>query len=147
MRIVLLQDIKNVGKRGDIKEISDGYARNFLLPKKLAEMATETAIKNATVIKNKEQENTRNEFKKIQDLVKIINQKKIIISTKEKEEKLFGSVTTKNIVAELKKENIELPEKFIILEKPIKKIGEYKIKIAFGHGLKASLELVVKKEK
>ncbi len=147
MRIVLLEDIKNIGAKGDIKEVSDGYARNFLLPKKMAAPATESAVKLALSVKSKQLEMEKVEQEKTKELAKIIAGKKIVIEAKEKKGKLFGSITAKNIAQELKKEKIEIPEKFITLESPLKETGEYEIKIRLDHGIETSLMLAIEKEK
>ncbi len=147
MQVVLIQDIKNIGVKGDIKEVSDGYARNFLLPKKLATPATESAVKLALAVKSKQLEAEKINQEKIKELAKIIASKKIVIKAKEKKGKLFGSITAKNIARELKKENIEIPEKSIILESPLKETGEYEIKIRLDQGVETSLMLAIEKEK
>jgi large subunit ribosomal protein L9 len=147
MKVVLNQDIKNIGKAGDIKEVSDGYARNFLLPQKLAMPATESAVKQALNAKSKQLEAEKAEQEKMKELAKIIAGKRIVIKAKEKKGKLFGSITVKNIAQELKKEKIEISEKSIIIESPIKEVGEYEIKIRLDHGLETSLMLAIEKEK
>lgn len=147
MRVVLIQDIKNIGKKGDIKEVSDGYARNFLLPRNLVSAATESAVKLALKIKSKQLETEKINQEKTEELAKIIAGKKVIIKAKEKKGKLFGSITAKNIAQELKKGEIEISEKFIILESPIKEVGEYEIKIRLDYGIQTSLVLVIEKEK
>lgn len=146
MKVVLIQDIKNIGKAGDIKEVSDGYARNFLLPKKLVAPATESTIKQALNAKAKQLETEKIEQEKTRELAKVIAGKKIVIKAKEKKGKLFGSITAKNIAQELKKEKLEIPEKSVILENPIKELGEYEIKIRLDHGVDSSLMLVIEKE-
>jgi len=143
MKVVLLQDIKNVGKRGDIKEVSDGYARNFLLPKKMVEAATETTVKKVEFLKAQQQEEEKINSEKNQELVRFLKEKKITIGVKEKKGKLFGSITAKNIIRELKKENIELPEKSIMLAHPIKETGEYEVKINLDHGIEAPLKVII----
>jgi len=147
MKVVLIQDIKNIGQAGDIKEVSDGYARNFLLPQKLATAATESAVKQALDAKSKLLEAKKNEQEKTKELAKIIAGKRIIIKAKEKKGKLFGSITAKNIAQELKKEKIEISEKSIVIENPIKEVGEYEVKIRLDHGIETSLMLDIEKEK
>jgi large subunit ribosomal protein L9 len=146
MKVILKKDIKNIGKEGDIKEVSDGYARNFLLPKKLALPATESAMKQATDAKLKKLETEKIEQEKTNELARIISGKKIIIRAKEKKGKLFGSITAKNIAQELKKEKIEISEKSIIIKNPLKKIGEYEIKINLDYSISSSFLLLIKKE-
>lgn len=143
MKVVLIQDIKNLGRRGDIKEVAEGYARNFLFTRKLAEPATETAIREAQIEKQKLIEKEQTDLEKTQELATQLEGKEIIITAKEKDGKLFGSVQAKDLVKELKKEAIILDDKAILLDSPIKEIGEYEIKIALEHGIEASIRVVV----
>lgn len=146
MKVVLIQDIKNIGVKGDIKEVSGGYARNFLLPRKLAAPATESVVKQALDAKAKQLEAEKIEQEKTKELAKIVAGKRIVIKAKAKKGKLFGSITAKSVAQELKKEKIEISEKSIILENPIRELGEYEIKIQLDHGIKSSLMLAIEKE-
>lgn len=139
----MLQDIKSIGKKWDSKEVSDGYARNFLLPKKLAEMATPDAIKKAGANKARQKELEQTDLEKTQQLANLLAGKEILFRVKEKEGKMFGSITAKKIANELKKEKIELLEKNIILENSIKETGEYQIKIELEHGIETSIRVIV----
>jgi large subunit ribosomal protein L9 len=143
MKIILLQDVKGLGKRGDIKEVSEGYARNFLFIKKLAEIATESGLKKVEVIKNKQKEKQQLDLEKTQELAAKLDGKNITILVKEKDGKLFGAVHAKDILKELKKENIILPEKSVILESPIKELGEYEVKIELEHRIEAVIAVLV----
>lgn len=138
-----MQNVKNIGKMGDVKEVSDGYARNFLLPKKLAEAATEAGIKNVEVLKNKMAQVEQADLEKNQQLAESLQGREIIIQAKEKDGKLFGSVNAKTIAKELKKENLDIDEKSIILAEPIKEVGEYDVKIELGHGIEALVKVVI----
>ncbi len=133
MKIILLQDIKNLGDAGDVKEVTDGYARNFLLPKKLAEMATKEAIKKATKKKQKTKELQNEKTEELKTLAKKLEGKKIVIKAKEKDGKLFGSVGKKEIAENL---GNEINEDMIELEENIKEIGKKEIIINFGSSIK-----------
>jgi len=143
MKIILLQDIKGLGKKGDLKDVAEGYARNFLFGKKLAEIATEGGVKKVEVIKKKQAEKDQMDLEKTQELADQLEGKAITINAKEKDGKLFGSVQIKDLLRELKKEDISVPEKSIILESPIKEIGEYEVKIELDHGIETSLMVLV----
>ena len=145
MKIVLLSDIKNIGKCGDIKNVADGFARNFLFPKKLAEMATENTIKKVQLEKKKQEEIIKKNLETTQELASQLDGKEIVICAKAKNNKLFGSITAKNITKELKKEKFDIKENSIIME-PIKELGEYDLKIELEHGIEVSLKLIVKEE-
>ncbi len=145
MKIILLQDFKKIGKKGDIKEVSDGFARNFLFPKKIAEMATGAAIKKVENIKHKQVQEEQADLEKIQQLAEQLEGKEIIIQAKEKEGKLFGSIHAKDVAKELKKENLTVPEKCIALNDPIKEIGEYDVKIELEHGIETAVRVIIEK--
>jgi large subunit ribosomal protein L9 len=143
MKIILLSDIKNIGRQGDIKDVSDGYARNFLLPKKLAESATPEATQKVEVMKAQQAEVQQADLEKTQALAESLQGREVLIQAKEKDGKLFGSINAKAIAKELKKENIIIDDKAIILPEPIKEIGEFEAKIALDHGIEATLLIIV----
>lgn len=147
MRIILREDVKNLGKKGDIKEVAEGYARNFLLPRKLAEIATEVAVKNSEAQREKEKEKLKIRQEEAKKLFEKIQGKKVILRSKEKEGKLFGSILTKDIAGELAKEHLAIDEKIIKMEGPIKKIGTYTARVVLGKDLEAEISLIVEPEK
>lgn len=129
MKVIFLKDVPRVGKRNDVKEVNDGYAMNFLIPKKLAELATTKAI-NALEQQKKEMilERTMAE----QALMKIMNEikdKEVTIKGKANEiGHLFSAIHKKEIVEALKREHkIEINEDFLDLEKPLKETGEFEV--------------------
>jgi len=146
MRVIFLQDVPRVGKKHDIKEINDGYVMNFLIPRKLAEVATPKAIAELEKRKkNIEIERAVQEDLLMKNLEEIRG--KIITIKAKADEKghLFSGIRKKEIVEEMKKQNhADINEKFIALEKPIKEIGEYEIPIIIKNK-KSSFKLVVKK--
>lgn len=131
MKVIFLKDVPRVGKRNDVKEVNDGYAMNFLIPKKLAELATTKAV-NALEQQKKEMilERTMAE----QALMKIMNEikdKEVTIKGKANEiGHLFSAIHKKEIVEALKREHkIEINEDFLELEKPLKETGEFEITV------------------
>lgn len=146
MKIILLNDVPKVGKRHDIKEVNDGYAANFLFPKKLAVMATPSAIaelekrKKEIMIERKVQEDLL--MKHLEE----IKGKIITIKGKANEKgNLFSAIHKKEIVEEMKLEHkAEIDEEFLVLEKPIKEIGEFEIPILIK-GKKSSFKLKIEK--
>lgn len=146
MKVIFLKDVPRVGKKHDIKEINNGYAMNFLLPKKLAEIATPRNIselerrKKEIVIEREIQEELL--FKNLEE----IKNKIITIKGKANEKgSLFSAIHKKEIIEKMKKENnIEISDECIILEKPIKKTGEFEIPIEIK-GKKSSFKLKVEK--
>jgi len=143
MKIILLQEVKSLGKKGDIKEVSDGYARNFLLPKKLAAFATPEAIKKAEIDKIKQAQTKQDELEKYRQLAEKLKNLEITIAAKEKDGKLFGSVSAKEIAKELKNKNFDITEKSIKIDEAIKKIGNYKIKIELDHQIAVEIKIKV----
>ncbi len=144
MKIVLLQNFKSLGNKGDIKEVTDGYARNFLLPKKIAQVATKEAIEKAIAQKKEEEIRRQAKQKELQEKLEKLEKKKIIIQSRQKDGKLFGSITAKNIITAFKKENLDIPINCIIIKEPIKKIGKYEIEIKLSEDIKGKTEIEIK---
>jgi len=145
MEIILLNNVKNLGVKGELKNVSEGYARNFLLPKKLVEIATEEAIetlkKNQDSLKIKERQEEEMLRKKASDI-----QGKIIkIKAKAEKGKLFGSIGAREICSELRKQGFDIQEKSITLKGIIKNTGEKEIFIDFGKNIKAKMIVVIEK--
>src|SRR3989344_1494670 len=144
MRVVLLKDIPNIGKRGDIKDVKDGYGRNFLIRNKLAEILT-PQLQNALKYEREKQEKDAATLKEhSESLKKKIQNLNLIFEIKVGEKgQSFGSITPSKILNELKKHRISL-EKEQIPEKPIKTMGDSKIKIKLDSGIEASLNITIK---
>ncbi len=146
MRIIFLQDVPKVGKRHDVKEINDGYAMNFLIPRKLAVLATPQAVAELEKRKkNIEIERGVQESLLLKNLEEIKG-KVITIKGKANEKgSLFKAIHKKEIVLEMKRQhNADISEEFIVLEKPIKEVGEFEIPISIK-GKKSSFKLVIEK--
>ena len=131
MKVILLKDVKGTGVKGDVVNISDGYARNFLFPKGLAVEATKS---NLNELKNKEraqQKRIEQEKQEARELAKKISDITLVIKAKSGENgKLFGSVTNKEIAQELKKQhNITIDRKKIVLNEPIKQLGQMELEV------------------
>lgn len=148
MRIILLQDIQNLGKKYEIKNIADGYARNFLLPKSLAKEATQEAIKWVEARKEIEAKKAEEELKKIQALASSVDGQEVIIPVKIGEEgQLFESINSQKIFDKLKEAGFEIKKAQIDLIEPIKELGEFPVKIKFEHNLEAEIKIIVTEEK
>lgn len=145
MKVVLNKDIKGIGKKLQIVDVSEGYARNYLIPKKLANLADNKNVSEAKTKKEAEQ------FKKATEKQEAVELKakieKIYIEFKEKQGvggKLFGSVTEKEISEKLnQKLNIDINKKKITLKDPIKNVGTYTAEIKLYEGVVAKLKIVV----
>ncbi len=148
MLVILLQDIEKLGKKYDIKEVADGYARNFLIPKGLVKEATKEVLKWLETQKEAEAKKAEQELKKNQDLASAIDGQEVIIPIKiSKDEHLFESVTSQKIFEKLKELGFEIKKSQIELEKPIKELGEFPIKIKFKHNLEVEIRVIVAEEK
>lgn len=145
MKVIFLKDVPKVGKRNDVKEVNDGYAINFLFPNKLAERATDKSIKELEL--KKKELNVQREIQE-ELLVKNLEEIKGKVITIEAKANgkgsLFSSIHKKEILEAMQKEHrATINEDFLILEKPIKEIGEFEIPIAIKDK-KSSFKLVVK---
>ncbi|MGC8616582.1 MAG: 50S ribosomal protein L9 [Desulfurella sp.] len=145
MRVVLLEDIENLGLAGDVLDVKDGYARNFLFPRKLALKATKENVKLI-------EEKRNSIIKRAQKRLQLEQAKKeqldgLTIELKAKTGeggKLFGSIGTNDIYTALKEKQIEIDKKSIRLEDPIKQIGEYEVTIALYRDIKANIKVIVR---
>jgi len=148
MRVILLQDVENLGKKYDVKEVANGYARNFLIPKGLAKIATEENLKWLETQKEIEAKKAEEELKRIQEIAANIDGQEIIIPVKVGEEdQLFESITFQKIYEKLKELGFEIKKNQIDLSEPIKELGEYPVKIKFEHNLEAEIRVIVVEEK
>lgn len=144
MKVVLTEDVKNVGVMGSVVNVSDGYARNFLIPKKFA---VEANLKNVKALEH-EKKKIEEKIKKVkasaQGLAERLSALTISLRAKTGEEgKLFGSITTMDIAEALKKEGIDIDKKKIVLEEQIKKLGSYKAGVKVHSDVTASLNINV----
>jgi len=145
MKVILLQDVKGVGKKDQVIEASDGYVRNFLLPKKLAVEANKANVNSLeTKKKNAEQQRVK-ELEEARTLKTVLESKTVNISQKTGEGgRLFGSVTNKEVAAALlNQEGIEIDRKKITISEAIKKVGEYRAEIRLHTDVTAGLKLMV----
>ncbi len=147
MKIILLQDIKNLGKKYDVKSVSDGYARNFLFPKKLARVAD---LKSLKELENLRKDFEKKQKEKIEFLEKLYKKN---ISTKpplvfkskiSKGKHLFGSVSASDIEEKLTGEGLKNIK--VNLKQPIKTLGDYNIEIDLGEGVKKEIEIKIEAE-
>ena len=146
MRVVLLQDVPGLGKKGDIKDIKDGYGRNFLIRNKSAEILTPQIEKRLKIEKARNDKAIAALEEKSTILKDKIEKLKLTIKTKIGETgQVFGSITPFKIASELEKHGIKI-EKEEILSAPIKTLGEHKIKIKLPQGTGAELTITIEPE-
>ena len=147
MEVILREDVEKLGHRGQVVKVAAGYARNFLLPRKLAVAATAA---NKKIVEQERQAHLRKEAKLVteaQDLSKILNGVSVTIAQKAGEaDQLFGSVTAKDIAEALEAKNFTIDRRKIHLDEPIKQLGEYKVPVRLHRDVIAEINVVVTKE-
>lgn len=148
MKVILLKDVEKLGKKYEIKEVADGYAKNYLIPKGLAKVANEKNLKWLEKQKEKEEKKAEEELIKVQNLASAIDGQEIVIPVKVGENgQLFESITSQKIYEKLKEMGYNIKKNQILVDSPIKEIGEFPIKIKFPHNLEAEIKVVVIEEK
>lgn len=148
MKVILLQDVENLGKREDVKNVADGYARNFLFPKNLAKPATKQALEELKKQKELEAQKAEEDLKKVQEIVAQIDRLEIETLAKVDEQgKLYGSINEIKIGQILKEKGFDIKKDQIKIPQPIKEVGEYPVTILFDHGLEAEIKIIVIEEK
>ena len=147
MKVILKEDVQNLGQQGDVVEVKPGYARNYLMPQKLAILFTKQqkkSIEEAQIVEKRKLEREKDQLESVLKQVEDLNLSLKMQS--EEDDKLFGSVTKLDIVKLLEENGITIDKKYIDLSSPIKTLGEHKVSIVFTKEMSASFTLVVEKE-
>jgi large subunit ribosomal protein L9 len=147
MEVILREDIEKLGSRGQVVKVADGFARNFLLPRRLAVPATEA---NRKIIEQERQAALRREAKEktaAEELARMLSAVTLTIKQKAGEaDQLFGSVTAKDIAELLEKQGYTIDRKKILLDHPIKTLGEHKVAIKLHREVSVEIPVIVNKE-
>lgn len=148
MKVILKQDVKGLGKKEDLVNVSDGYARNFLLPRGLAAEANASNINIMNTKKEAEQNKKGRELAQAKQLAEKIKEIVVVIQSKSGENgKLFGSITSKDISDKLKSDfKLEIDKKKIVLPEPIKSLGTTEVEIKLYSGVSAKLTVKTEHE-
>ncbi|BCD62222.1 large subunit ribosomal protein L9 [Nitratiruptor sp. YY08-26] len=147
MKVLLIKDVKNLGKAGEVKEVKDGYGKNFLIARGYAKLATPEVIEAWEKEQAQKAQKEAQEIKELQALKEKIENMKLVIKHKAGANgALFGAITNKEVAQALKEKGIEIDKKHIDIHPPIKQAGEYNIDVKLGHGIHATLDLVVEAE-
>lgn len=149
MKVILLEDVKSLGKKGEIVNVSDGYARNFVLPKKLGVEANSANRNNLKLQKANAEKVAREQLEAAQELAEVLKTKEVVLKMKSGEGgKVFGSVSSKEIAAEAKAQcGLEIDKKKIQLPEPIKALGVYEVNIKLHTKVTGQLKVKVVEEK
>ncbi|MCR5304048.1 MAG: 50S ribosomal protein L9 [Lachnospiraceae bacterium] len=145
MKIILLQDVKKLGKKGDIVDISDGYARNFVLPKKLG---VEASKGNLTELKNRKAKQEKEEAEAVaaaKELAERLKESSVTVKIKAgKDGKAFGAVPAEKIAEAAKSQlGIELDRRKIVMDEPLKVLGEYDVNVKLYANVSGTLKVYV----
>jgi large subunit ribosomal protein L9 len=144
MKVILKQNVPSLGKAGDLIKVHDGYARNLLIPKGLAIEANEKNIKNFEHEKKNILQKAEKEMKSAQDQAAKLADVSITIARKVgDQDKIFGSVTSKDIELALKEKGYDIDKKTILHDEQIKSLGEFKVKIKISAGIETEIKLNV----
>ena len=146
MKVILLTDVKGKGKKGQMIEVSDGYARNYMLPRKLAQEATADNINTMKMNDKAQQEKRQKEREQAVALEKVLKEMTLIVTAKGGGAgRLFGSVTNAEIADALARQHkIELDKRKIVLKDPIKNVGLYTVVCKLGYEVNAELKVEIK---
>ncbi len=148
MKVILLQDIDKIGKKFDIKQVKDGHARNFLIPKGLVKPITKEALEWLKIQKEIVEKKAEESLKGIEEVVSRIDGQEVIMPVKIGEEgQLFESVNSQKICEKLKESGFDIKKSQIELLEPIKEVGEFPLKVKFDHNLEAEIRVIITEEK
>lgn len=147
MKVILKEDVQNLGQQGDVVEVKSGYARNYLMPQKLAILFTKQQKKSIDEAHRVEERKLEREKDQLESVLKQVEDLSLSLKMQSEEDsKLFGSVTKLDIVKLLEENGITVDKKYVDLSSPIKTLGEHKVNIMFTKEMSASFTLTVEKE-
>lgn len=147
MKVILKQDLENVGRKGDIVNVSPGYGRNYLIPRKLALEVTSSNLRMIEIERQALKKKVENERQSFQDLIGRLNEVTLTFSRKAGEkDMIFGSVSAADVKEALDRLGFEVEKKKIGLDEPIRRLGNYSIPVKVFHDDKATLRVEVRKE-
>ena len=147
MKVILKEDVQNLGQQGDVVEVKSGYARNYLMPQKLAILFTKQQKKSIEEAQRVEERKLEREKSHLESVLKQIEELSLSLKMQSEEDnKLFGSVTKLDIVKLLEENGITIDKKYVDLSSPIKTLGEHKVNIVFTKEMSGSFTLTVEKE-
>lgn len=149
MRVLLLKEVKGLGKPGDVKEVAGGYASNYLFPNKLAEPATEGGVKVAQQTKEAESRKVEKKANEAKNLAAKLQGQTVVLKARSGEgDRLYGSITGHDVAEALTKSTgLAIDKRIVDLEHPIKSLGRHDVVLRFGGGLTSTVTVIVERSK
>lgn len=149
MEVILLEDVKSLGKKGQIVKVNEGYARNFILPKKLGVEANSKNLNDLKLQKSREEKEAAQKLAEAKAFGEQISDKQVVVGLKTGEGgKIFGAVSAKEIADEAKKQfGLDIDKKKLVLKESIKSLGTYEVPVKLHKDVTATLKVVVKEVK
>ncbi|MEX0916753.1 MAG: 50S ribosomal protein L9 [Candidatus Spechtbacterales bacterium] len=147
MRVILLKDIKNLGRKHEVKHVSDGYARNFLVPRNMARLASQDALDELDEELRKREMLATEELEATQGTAEELDGLDVYVLVKADETgTVYGGVSAKTIQKALEEMGVAVDEKTIQIPEPIKGVGEYQVTVELEHGIEAEIKVIVEAE-
>ncbi len=144
MKVLLIKDVKSLGKKGEIKEVKDGYGQNFLIAKGMAKLATPDVVANWKAEQERIEKELKETLERLAKEKKEIEAKKIVITKKLAPAGIQGSVGKDDIAKAINEQlNIKIDKKIVELKKALKTVGEHKVDIKLGHGIHATTTVAI----
>lgn len=149
MRVLLLKDVKGLGKAGDVKEVAGGYATNYLLPNKLAQTVTEGSVKMAEQAREAEKRRLERKANEAKTLAAKLDGQTVVLKARSGEgDRLYGSITSQDVAEALAKSTgLAIDKRYLELEHPIKSLGHHPVTLKLGGGLTATVSVVVERDR
>ena len=149
MKVMLIKDVQNVGLAGDVKEVADGYGRNFLIPRRLAIVAGRGAEAEAKRLRDAVAKRETKERNEAQDLAELIDNKTVVVRLKVgAEDKVFGAITNDDIATALRLQHqVEVDRRKIDIKDPLKQLGEHQVPLRLHRDVTAHINLIITQDR
>ena len=149
MKVMLIKDVENVGQAGDVKEVADGYGRNYLIPRRLAIVAGRGAEAEAKRLRDAVAKRETKERNEAQDLAELIDNKTVVVRLKVgAEDKVFGAITNDDIATALRLQHqVEVDRRKIELKDPLKQLGEHQVPLRLHRDVTANINLIITQDR
>lgn len=147
MKVILLQNVENLGKKWEVKEVPDGYARNFLLPQNFVKPATPKEVEEAERLRAQEETHAQKELEKVEEVASKLDGYELKMSVAVGDEgQLYAAISPQKISEALEAEGFSISPKQIKISEPMKELGEFLVAIELDHGLEAEIRVIVEAE-